>query len=122
MNGYIDLFALPVSKKNLRTYRNFSTRFGKIMKAYGALEYREFAGDDLNVKGVVPFPSKIKIKAGEILVTSVIGYRSKAHRNQVNKIVQKDPRTKRMSEEMMKKPIMDMKRMLYGGFSTIVKV
>ena len=121
MNGYIDLFALPVPKKNLRRYCKFSARFGKIMKEYGALEYREFVGDDLNVKGLVPFPSKIKIKTGEVLVSAVIGFRSKAHRNLVNKKVQKDPRTIRMGKEFMENPISDMKRMLCGGFATIVK-
>ncbi|RPI06007.1 MAG: DUF1428 domain-containing protein [Ignavibacteriae bacterium] len=121
MNGYIDLFALPVPKKNLRRYCKFSARFGKITKEYGALEYREFVGDDLNVKGLIPFPSKIKIKTGEVLISAVIGFRSKAHRNLVNKKVQKDPRIIRMGKEFMENPLTDMKRMLYGGFATIVK-
>jgi len=121
MNGYIDLFVLPVPRKNLRAYCRASTRFGKIMKGYGALEYREFLGDDLYVKGLTPFPNRIKLKSGEVLVSAVIGFRSKSHRNQVNKRALSDPRAKRMIKEFKENPITESKRMLYGGFSTIVK-
>ena len=122
MEGYIDLFVLPVPKKNLRAYCKISTRFGKIMKKYGALEHREFLGDDLKAKGLTPFPSRIKLKPGEILVSAVVGFRSKKHRDRVNKRAQIDPVAKRMIKEYNENPITDSKRMLYGGFSTIVKV
>jgi len=121
MKGYIDLFVLPVPKKHLRAYCRTSQRFGKIMKEYGALEYREFLGDDLKVKGLGGFLSRIKLKSGEVLVSAVIGFRSKAHRNQVNRRAQADPRAKRMFKEMEENPLVDNKRTLYGGFSTIVK-
>jgi uncharacterized protein YbaA (DUF1428 family) len=92
------------------------------MKGYGALEYRDFVGEYLNVKGVVAFPNKIKLKPGEVLVSAVIGFRSKAHRNLVNKRAQSDPRAQRMVQEFMENPLTDSKRMLYGGFTTIVRV
>lgn len=122
MKGYVDVFLLAVPKKNLRTYCKISTQFGKIMKKYGALEYREFVGDDLKVKGMASFLSRVKLKPGEAVVSALVGFRSKAHRNQVNKRAQNDPVAKRMIEEYNKNPIADMKRMSYGGFSTIVKV
>ena len=115
MKGYIDLFVLPVPKKNLRAYCKISTKYGKIMKEYGALEYREFLGDDLKVKGLTTFPSKIKLKQGEVLVSAVIGFRSKANRYQVNKRAQNDPRAKRMIKEFTENPLTDSKRMCYGG-------
>ena len=121
MKGYIDLFVLPVPKKNLRAYCRMSQTMGKIMRKFGALEYREFVGDDLYAKGITPFPNKIKLKRGEVLVSAVVGFRSKSHRNQVNKRTMKDPRVLRLIKESMENPLSDMKRMLYGGFSTIVK-
>ena len=121
MKGYIDLFVLPVPKKNLTAYCRMSTRFGRIMKKYGALDYREFRGDDLRAKGMPGFPSKIKVKKGEVLISAVIGFRSKAHRNHVNKRTMKDPLVKRMMKEYTENPLNDSKRMLYGGFITIVK-
>ncbi|MBI2572837.1 DUF1428 domain-containing protein [Candidatus Woesearchaeota archaeon] len=120
MKGYIDLFVLPVPKKNLKKYCAISTRFGKMMREYGALEYREFIGDDLKPKGVVPFPMVIALRSGEVLVSAVVGYKTKAHRDQINKKVQSDPRTKKMVEDMMQNPVADHKRMCYGGFATIV--
>ena len=120
MKGYVDLYILPLAKKNLAKYRRVAQRFGKIIEDHGALEYREWVGDDLKVKGgLTAFPSKIKLKPGEVLIASVVEFRSKSHRNQVNKKSMKDPRMKKMMTEPM---LFDVKRMLYGGFSTIVKM
>jgi uncharacterized protein YbaA (DUF1428 family) len=121
MKGYIDLFLLPVPKKQLRRYRSISTRFGRIMLEHGATEYREFVGDDLKVKGMGSFLGKIRLKPGEVLVSAVIGFRSKAQRDRANKGAMADPRAKPLMAQMEKDPIVDMKRMLYGGFATIVK-
>jgi uncharacterized protein YbaA (DUF1428 family) len=119
MKGYVDLYLVPVPKKNIPAYRKIAEKFGEIIRDYGALEYREWQGDDLHHKGVVAFPSKIKLKPGEVLISSVVEFNSKAHRNQVNKKIMNDSR---MKDLMNMKPLFDMKRMLYGGFSTIVKM
>ena len=118
MAGYVDLYVLPVPKKLIPFYRRLSTRMGKIMRSHGCLEYREFMGDDLHVKKMVSPLTMVKVKPGEVLVFAVTGFKSKAHRNQVLKKTMKDPRVK----EMCKNPMpFDHKRMVYGGFSTIVK-
>jgi uncharacterized protein YbaA (DUF1428 family) len=120
MKGYVDLYLLPIPKKNISAYRKIAEKFGEIIRDHGALEYREWQGDDLHHKGMVAsFPSKIKLKPGEVLISSVVEFNSKAHRNQVNKKIMNDPR---MKDLMNMKPLFDMKRMLYGGFSTIVKM
>ncbi|MCI0448005.1 DUF1428 domain-containing protein [bacterium] len=119
MKGYVDLYLVPIPKKNIPAYRKIAEKFGEIIRDHGALEYREWQGDDLHHKGMVAFPSKIKLKPGEVLISSVVEFNSKVHRNQVNKKIMKDPR---MKDLMNMKPLFDMKRMLYGGFSTIVKM
>jgi uncharacterized protein YbaA (DUF1428 family) len=119
MKGYVDLYILPVPKRNLAAYRRLAQRWGRIVADHGALEYREFLGDDLKIKGMTPFTSKFKLKPGEVLIAAVCGFRSKSHRDQVNKRAMNDPRMKRLASG---KPLFDMKRMLYGGFSTIVKM
>lgn len=121
VKDYIDLFLLPIPKKHLRAYRRISQSMGKIMRDYGATEYREFMGDDLAFKGMIPFPKRVPLKTGEVVIAAVIGFRSKAHRNQVNKKVMTDPRVLGLMEIMSKNPMTDMKRMSYGGFATIVK-
>ena len=117
---YIDGFVLPVPKKNLQAYRRLSQKAGKIWREHGALEYREWVGDDLDVKMMVPFPRRVPIKPGETVVFSYVVYRSRAHRDAVNAKVMKDPRIAKMCNT--KDMPFDCKRMLYGGFKAIVEV
>jgi uncharacterized protein YbaA (DUF1428 family) len=116
---YVDGFLLPVPKKNLRAYMRISSKAGKIWRKHGALEYRECAGDDLQAKGVVPFPRVLKLKPGETAVFSWIVYKSRAHRNRVNAKVMKDPELARTMDPKKAMPF-DVKRMAYGGFRVIV--
>ena len=115
---YVDGFVIPVPKRNLAAYRRMALKSGKIWKEHGALEYRECVGDDLDIKGVKTFPRQIRPKPGETVLFSWIVYKSRAHRDQVNARVLKDPRITRMMEQQ-KMPF-DGKRMVYGGFRTIV--
>ena len=89
---YVDGYVLPVPKKKLATYRRMAQKAGTIRREHGALEYRECAGDDLDVKFGVPFPRLAKAKPGETVVFSWIVYKSRAHRDRVNAKVMKDPR------------------------------
>ena len=114
---YVDGFVLPVPKKNLRAYLEMAKMGGKVWKSHGALEYRECVGDDL--KGIAwPFAKTVKAKSGETVVFSWIVYKSRAHRDRVNKKVMKDPRLLAMMDP--KKMPFDVNRMAYGGFKVIV--
>ena len=119
MAQYVDGFVLPVPEKNLKTYLRMAQKASKIRKEHGALDYKECVGDDLNVKMGTPFPRGIKTKPGETVVFSYIVYRSRAHRDSVNAKVMKDPRIANMCDP--KDMPFDCKRMLYGGFNTIVE-
>jgi uncharacterized protein YbaA (DUF1428 family) len=117
MPRYADGFVIPVPKKNLKAYAALSKKAGKIWKEYGAIEYCECVGDDLNVKFGLPFAKLAKPKAGETVVFSWIVYKSRAHRDRVNAKVMKDTR---MQGDMNKEMPFDMKRMAYGGFKMLV--
>lgn len=115
---YVDGFVLPVPKKNLPAYRRMAEKAGKIWREHGALDYKECAGDDLNVKCGVPFPRQIKLKPGETVVFAYIVFKSRAHRDRVNAKVMKDPR---LAASMDGKSMpFDAKRMVYGGFTVLV--
>jgi len=119
MPRYVDGFVLPVPKKNVRAYRSMSQKAGKVWRDHGALEYWECVGDDLGVKMGIPFPRTVRLKRGETVVFSWIAYKSRTHRDRVNAKVMKDPRiTKMMDGKSMP---FDVKRMVYGGFKTLVK-
>jgi len=68
MPQYLDGFVLPVPKKKMAAYRRMAQKASRLWKEYGALDYKECAGDDLNVKMGLPFPRGIKSKAGETIV------------------------------------------------------
>ena len=117
MARYVDGFLLAVPKKNLRAYEKMARVGAKVWREHGALEYRECAGDDLNVKMGRPFSKLLKLKAGETAVFSWIVYRSKAHRDRVNAKVMKDPRMNAFEGKPMP---FDFRRMSFGGFKVLV--
>jgi len=118
MARYVDGFVIPIPKRNLATYRRIARRAGVIWMEYGALEYRECIGDDLDIKDIVSFRKLLRLKPGETAIFSWIAYRSKADRKKVNARVLKDPRIARMMTD--KDNPFDVRRMTYGGFKVIV--
>ena len=116
---YVDGFLVPVSKRNLAAYAKMSKVAGKIWRDLGALDYREYVGEDMNVPGLTGFPGTLELKRGEVAVFSWIAFKSRAHRDRVNKKVMADPRVKALCNP--KKPLFDFNRMVYGGFALLVK-
>jgi uncharacterized protein YbaA (DUF1428 family) len=123
MERYVDGFVLPIPKNKISAYRRIAKVAGKVWRKYGALDYKECIGDDLDIKGIVTFPRRAKAKPGETVVFSWITYKSRAHRDLVNKKVMKDPRMLRMMKDMTdpKKTPFDPKRMSMGGFKVLVE-
>jgi len=116
---YVDGFVIPIPKKNLAAYRRLALKASKVWIDLGALEYRECAGDDLNMNYGVPFPKLTRAKPGETVVFAYITYKSRAHRDKVNAKVMKDPRIAKMCDP--KNTPFDFQRMTHGGFKTIVE-
>ena len=116
--SYVDGFVIPMPKKKIAAYRRMAAKAGTIWRKHGALDYKECVADDVNVKMGTPFPRLAKVKQGEIVVFSYILFKSRAHRDQVNARVMKDPRMNELGDP--KDMPFDMKRMTYGGFQVIV--
>jgi uncharacterized protein YbaA (DUF1428 family) len=115
---YVDGFVLPVKKRQLARYRRMAKQAGKVWRQHGALEFRECVADDVPHGKRTSFPRSVKLKRGEIVVFSYIVYRSRAERDHVMKKVMKD---KRIDTMMKSKTIpFDAKRMIFGGFKTMV--
>jgi uncharacterized protein YbaA (DUF1428 family) len=118
MPKYTDGFVIPVPKKKVKAYIKLASKAAKIWKEYGALDYKECIGDDLKATFAMAFPKGIRTRPGETVVFSWIVYKSKAHRDSVNKKIMKDPRIAEMCDP--KDAPFDSKRMLYGGFKVAV--
>jgi len=117
---YVDAFVIPIPRKNIAAYRRVARRAGKVWRRYGAVEFRETVGDDVNIKGMgVPFPRLARAKKGETVLFSWIVYKSRAHRDRVNARVMKDPTMEKTMKDPKSMPF-DSKRMTFGGFKMIV--
>lgn len=118
--NYVDGFVLTVKKDQLAAYRKLATLAGGVWRKHGALDYKECVIDDSDPTGVTfTFPKMAKAKPDEVVVFSYIVFKSKAHRNQVNAKVMKDPAMDDPKLKEMPMPF-DMKRMAYGGFKVLV--
>ena len=117
---YVDGFIVAVPKKNLDAYKSLAKKAGKIWREFGALDYHEWVADDVKVGKLTSFPRAVKLKPGETVVFSWITYKSRAQRDKINAKVMADPRLKDMMD--MKSMPFDGKRMIYGGFESLVKV
>ncbi|MCR6664037.1 MAG: DUF1428 domain-containing protein [Luteimonas sp.] len=119
MTRYVEGFLLAVPAKNLAAYRRISRKAGKVWMEYGALQYVECVADDLQPGEVVSFAKAVQLKRGEVALFSFIAYRSRAHRDRVNKKVMADPRIAGMGPDACP---FDPKRMMWGGFKAIVSL
>ncbi len=116
---YVDGFVLPVPEGKINEYKKMAAHAGKIWMEHGALAYKECVAEDMEDKGFCKtFPDAFKTKKGETVVFAYIVYKSREHRDEVNKKVMAD---ERMNEacDADNMPF-DCKRMAYGGFKALV--
>ncbi len=116
---YVDGFIVPVKKKKVAAYRKIANKAGKIWMKHGALEYKECLAEDVKVGKWTSFPRSVKLKKDEVVFFSYIVYKNRKHRDSVNAKVMKDMQ-KAFKEDEMKNMPFDGKRMIYGGFKTLV--
>jgi uncharacterized protein YbaA (DUF1428 family) len=109
---------VPVPKKKLADYRRMAAKAGKIWREHGALEFRECIADDVSWGKRTSFPRSVKQKNGETVFFSYIVYKSRAARDRINAKVMKDKRLAKMMDP--KAMPFDAKRMIWGGFKTVV--
>jgi uncharacterized protein YbaA (DUF1428 family) len=117
---YVDGFVVPVPKKKISAYRSMAKKAGKVWREHGALQFHECVADDVKVGKRTSFPRSVKLKRGETVMFSWIVYRSRAQRDRVVAKVMKD---KRLAAMMTPGAMpFDGKRMIYGGFKTLVTI
>jgi uncharacterized protein YbaA (DUF1428 family) len=116
--NYVDGFLVPVPKKKVADYRRMAAKAGKIWREHGALEFRECIADDVTWGKRTSFPRSVKQKNGETVFFSYIVYKSRADRDRINAKVMKDKRLAKMMDP--KAMPFDGKRMIWGGFKTVV--
>ncbi|EKA5319514.1 DUF1428 family protein [Escherichia coli] len=113
---YVDGFvvAVPADKKD--AYREMAAKAAPLFKEFGALRIVECWASDVPVGKVTDFRMAVKAEENEEVVFSWIEYPSKEVRDAANQKMMSDPRMKEFGESMP----FDGKRMIYGGFESII--
>ena len=111
---YVDGYVLPIPKANVEAYKEIARKAGEVWMEHGALSYMECAGDDVPYGELTSFPRAVQATDDEIVFFSWITYPSREKRDEINARVMADPR--------MQDPEcpFDPKRMIFGGFQSIV--
>lgn len=117
--AYVDGFVLSIPKKNTAKYKKLAREAHDVWKKFGALDYKECIIDDSKPKFVnFTFPKMAKAKPDEAVWFSFIVYKSRKHRDSVNKKVM-DYFEKKYGKDKMDMPF-DMKRFSFAGFKVEV--
>ena len=118
MTHYIDGFVLPIPRDRLDDYRSLVEAVAEVWKEHGALDYREYVGDDLSLEGTRSFTDVVAATDDESIVFGWVVFESRAARDKANEKVAADPR---MADLMNAFDTgFDARRMAYGGFAPLV--
>lgn len=118
MAHYIDGFVLPVSRSRLGEYRRLVEVASEIWKEHGALDYREYLGDDLMLEGTRSFTDIVAATEDEAIVFGWVIFESRAARDLANEKVAADPRMADLIDSSNSG--FEANRMAYGGFQSFV--
>ena len=115
--NYIDGYVAAVPTSNREAYRLMAEKMAILFKKHGALNVVENWGEDVPEGKLTSFTMAVKREANESIVFSWITWPSRAVRDEAWKVVMQDPI---MQNDNMSK-LFDGKRMIFGGFQTIVE-
>ena len=115
--NYIDGYVIAVPTANKEAYRTFAEQMAVVFKKHGALNVVENWGEDVPEGKLTSFTMAVKREDNESIVFSWITWPSRAVRDEAWKVVMQDPI---MQGDVMG-TLLDGKRMIFGGFQTIVQ-
>ena len=119
MSHYIDGFVFPIQRDRLDEYKRLAEAVAKIWKEHGALDYWEYAGDDLHLEGTRSFTDLVAASDDETIVFGWVVFDSREARDRANEKVASDPRMVDLVESSNSG--FDADRMAYGGFQSLVR-
>lgn len=125
MSKYVDGFILVVPKDKREEYIKMATGGRDSWMKHGALSYFECRGEDMKPQEAGDmktraFPELAGANENEEVWFSFITFKSKEHRDEVNKKVMDEMNEQYAGHENDPMPF-DMKRMSYGGFQVEVE-
>ena len=115
---YVDGFLLAVPKARLDEYKELARKANNVWMEHGALSYVEAMADDVPYGELTSFPRAVMATDDEVVIFSFITYPSREQRDAINAKVMADPR---LAPDKWDMPF-DGKRMIYGGFKSILEL
>ena len=115
--SYVDGYVLAVPTKNKERYIQLAEEAAVVFKDHGALAVVENWADDVPEGKITSLPMSVKCEEGEEVVFSWIVWPSREARDSGNQAAMEDSRLKAWDLKQMP---FDSKRMIFGGFKTIV--
>ncbi len=114
--SYVDGFVAAVPTANRDAYLKHAREAAVLFREFGALHCVECWGDDVPEGEVTSFTMAVKRKEDETVVFAWVVWPSREVRDAGWQKMMSDPR---MNDEASPMPF-DGKRMIYGGFETIL--
>ena len=119
MARYIDGFVFPIPRDRLDDYKRLVEAVAQIWTEHGALDYWEYVGDDLALEGTRSFTDVAAAGEDEVIVFGWVTFDSREARDLANRKVASDPRMADLIDSSNSG--FDAKRMVYGGFTSLVR-
>ncbi|WP_417330305.1 DUF1428 domain-containing protein [Halomonas cupida] len=116
--SYVEGFVVAVPEDNKQAYRDLAAEAAEIFKRYGATRIVEAWGVDVPEGKVTDFYRAVQAEPGEVIVFSWIEYPSRQVRDDAFQKMEDD----KAMEGFMGEAPFDGKRLIYGGFETILDV
>lgn len=115
--NYIDGYVAAVPTENREAYRAFAEKIAVVFKKHGALNIVENWGDDVPEGKLTSFTMAVQRKENESIVFSWVTWPSRAVRDAGWPLIMAEP----MMQNNEYSKLFDGKRMIFGGFQTIVE-
>lgn len=120
--AYIDGFVIPVPTANRQRFIDHATFTDSLFKKLGATRILECWGDDIPGGTLTDFRKAVDAKDDETVVFSWIEWPDKATRDEATVRMHDLMGTDRRFDEDQNPVPFDGKRMIYGGFATVVEL
>lgn len=118
MANYIDGFVLPIPRERLDEYQSIVEQVAQIWKEHGALDYREFVGNDMCLEGTASFIDLLTAGPDEVIIFGWVAFASREARDEANEKVASDPRMEALMGASETGFVAE--RMAYAGFTPLV--
>lgn len=116
--AYVDGYVIAVPNANKTAYIELAALSAAVFTDHGATSVVESWGDDIPGGKLTSFPLAVQCKDDETVVFSWVTWPSKPARDKGMKAAMEDSRFEDWTPDSMP---FDGKRMIFGGFETIVE-